>query len=165
MKFPNNAFFAEPPPTSNHIVVDVIKNISLAVAFTMSSEITAAVFRQISPYQDEIVIQPRGIRIPIFESFNALSTGHSTIFNSFVYLVKKEKVALVWAPSVESVLPHGSDIESKLLGWVSLSPNQSAKRELILLYRCRGLMLLCRQASRSTLQDGHPTSRVFREYH
>jgi hypothetical protein len=119
VRLPNNAFFNE-PPTLNRLVVDAIKNINPAVAFTMSSEITAAVFRQLSPFQDEIVIQPRGIQIPVIESFSALSTGYNPIFNNFVCLVRKEKVVLVWAASVEGILSHGSHIETKLLGWVCL---------------------------------------------
>jgi len=132
IRLPNNTFINE-PPTLNNMVIDAIKNINPAVAFTMSSDITAAVFRQLSPYQDEIVVQPRGIRIPIIETFSALSTGHSTIFNSFACLVRKEKVMLVWAASVEGILSHGSHIETKLLGWVCLTLIKTCymKRELI----------------------------------
>lgn len=119
VRLPNKTFISE-PPALNRLVVDAVKNINPAAAFTMSSEITAGVFRQLSPFQDEVVIQPRGIRIPVVDSFETLSTEHNSVFSSFACLMRKEKVVFVWSPSVEGILSHGSHIESKLLSWVCL---------------------------------------------
>ena len=87
----------------------------------MTSKITAAVFRQLTPYQTEIIIEPSNIRFPIIGSLDDLiSAKENTWDGSYACLVRKEKLVLCWTDSAESILLHGADVERKLLGSVCL---------------------------------------------
>jgi hypothetical protein len=117
IRLPDGSFSYE-PSTLNPTVTAAIQALNPAVAVTMASEITAAVFRQLSPYQSELQVQPRGIRIPIVESLDSMQDSINNIKNTFVCIVRREKIVLVWMSAVESILSHGTDIEAKLLASV-----------------------------------------------
>jgi hypothetical protein len=97
-----------------------IRSIGLPVAFTMSSDITSTVFAQISPHQKEIVIQPRGVRIPVINSLKAIPSRAFEIKQSLVCLVREERIILLCANAMESASSHGSDVEQMLMETVSL---------------------------------------------
>jgi len=108
------------PSTLHPMAVEAINSIDAAIAFTMASEITATLFRQMSPYQSEIVVQPQGIRIPIVESFGDITRLASTDqIRGSSCIVRKERIILVWSNSVENILPHGAELEMLLLETVS----------------------------------------------
>jgi hypothetical protein len=100
----------------------VLQNLSSKVAFTMSSEITAALIDQISPFQTEIQVQPRGIRIPVVQSLAELASGTTNVTKkSYMCVLRSERVVLVWNDSVEGILTHGTDVESIIVGIVSFA--------------------------------------------
>jgi hypothetical protein len=96
-----------------------IRSIGLPVAFTMSSDITATVFAQISPHQNEIIIQPRGVRIPVVSGLKIVPSRAFEIKQSLACLVREERIVLLFANMVESAVPHGSDVEQMLMETVS----------------------------------------------
>lgn len=92
-----------------------IRSAGLQVAFTMSSAITSEVFNSISPHQKEIVIHLRGIRIPVVSSLKLVPSRSFEIKQSLACLIQEERVILICAHTIASVLPHGSDIEQMLM--------------------------------------------------
>jgi hypothetical protein len=96
-------------------MMTAIRSIGLPVAFSMSSDITSTVFAQISPYQTEIVIQPRGTRIPVVNSLQDIPARSFEIKQSLACLVKEENIVLLWANTLEGASPHGSDVEQMLM--------------------------------------------------
>lgn len=104
------------PPTLHPTIIETINSIDAAIAFTMVSEITAILFRQMSPYQSEILIQPQGIRIPIVESFaDVIQLARTDQMRGFSCIIRSERMILVWSNSVENILPHGAELEKLLL--------------------------------------------------
>lgn len=112
-------------PTNLHMdTIQAIDSLDAVIAFTMVSEITATLFRQISPYQTEIVIQPRGIKIPIVNTFeDVVYLATTKRLDGSACLVRRQKLVLVWSDMVESILPHGAEVEKLLLESVSSSFN------------------------------------------
>jgi hypothetical protein len=101
-------------------MVAAIRSIGLPVAFTMSSDITATVFAQISPHQNEIIIQPRGVRIPVISSLKLVPSRAFEIKQSLACLVREEKIVLLCANAIEGAVTHGSDVEQMLMETVRL---------------------------------------------
>jgi hypothetical protein len=116
---PNNEFNFEPASMDEKIKT-AVRIIGLPVAFSMASGITSSLFSQISPYQTEIIIQPRGTRIPVIASLDNLPARSFEIRQALVCLVMKEKIAVVWANNLESAFPRGSDVEHMLMETVWL---------------------------------------------
>lgn len=103
------------PASMDQQMMTAIRDIGLPVAFSMSSDITSTVFTQISPYQTELIIQPRGTRIPIINSLQDIPARRFEIKQSLACLVKEENIVLLLANNVESAFPHGSNIEQMLM--------------------------------------------------
>jgi hypothetical protein len=119
LKRPNGTFVTEPADLDPDMI-HVMQRIGCKVAFTMSSEITAALFQTITPLQSEVIIQPRNIKVPIVESLATIANGEETVSkDSYLCFLRHERTVLVWNDSVESILAHGTDVESKLLALVS----------------------------------------------
>lgn len=86
----------------------------------MSSEITSALLDQIGPFQTELNVAPRGVKINIVQSLRHLASGKSVVTKkSYVCVLREERMVLVWNDSVEGILIHGADIEGILVGIVS----------------------------------------------
>lgn len=86
----------------------------------MSSEITSALIDQISPFQTEIQVQPRGIKINIVRSLAHLASGKTQVTKkAYMCILREERVVLVWNDSVEGILTHGADVEGLLVGIVN----------------------------------------------
>jgi hypothetical protein len=114
--------YATEPQNTHHDIYRVLQSLNCKVAFTMSSEITAALIDQISPFQTEIQVQPRGLRIPVVSSLAELAGGKTGVNKkSYMCVLREERVVLVWNDSVEGILTHGTDIEGILVGIVSPS--------------------------------------------
>jgi hypothetical protein len=108
------------PPSLNPMTIETIHSIDCGIAFTLTSEITATFFRQMSPFQSEISVQPQNIKIPIVETFEDLIYLATTKrLTGTVCVVRKERIILVWSESIESILPHGAEVERLLLETVS----------------------------------------------
>lgn len=111
--------YATEPPTIDPRFYQVLQMLNSKVVFTMSSEITAALLDQISPFQTEIQVNSRGIKIPIISSLADLAAGSSRVSKkSYMCVVRTERVVLVWNDSVEGILTHGTDVESILVAMV-----------------------------------------------
>lgn len=104
----------EPASMDAHVVA-AIRSVGLPVAFSMASSITSSLFSQISPYQTEIIVQPRGTRIPVIASLQDIPTRSFEIKQAMVCLVLKENIALVWSTNLEGAEPHGADVEHMLM--------------------------------------------------
>jgi len=108
------------PSTLHPMTILAINVIDAAIAFTMASEVTSTLFRQMSPYQSEILVQPQGIRIPIFESLeDVMQLDSKILIGDYSCIVRRERIVLVWSNTVDNVLPHGSEVEKLLLETVS----------------------------------------------
>lgn len=120
-----NQQFAVHPPTLSQSTFTAFELINPPVGFAMASDITASVFRQMSPYQTELVLQPRGIRIPIIDNLDGIARLVTPNFKkSYSCIVKRERLVLVWASNVESILRHGAEIEKLLLEIVRIATMQ-----------------------------------------
>lgn len=87
----------------------------------MASEITATLFRQMSPYQSEILVQPQGIRITVVESFeDTVRLLIADQIRGSPCILRSERVILVWSNSVENILPRGAELEMLLLETIIL---------------------------------------------
>lgn len=107
---------ARHPPTLNPTVIAAFESIDASTAFTMSSDITASLFRQLSPYQRDIVIQPHGFLIPIVQSMQqVIDLANANLLMGNACVIKDDKVILIWTDSVENLLPHGAELEKLLV--------------------------------------------------
>lgn len=86
----------------------------------MSSEITAVLIDQLSPFQTEVQLHQRGLRIPIVRSLAELASGTTAVTKrSYMCILREERVVLLWNDSVEGILTHGGEVEGILIGVVS----------------------------------------------
>lgn len=113
----------------NPDIVGAVERLNAAVAFTMSSEITHALLQQVTPFQTELSLDPRGFVLPIVNSVKDIATGKSPIgHDAYLCLCKQERVVLVWGDTVPGILAHGTDVETRLLGlvWGSHIPSHNS---------------------------------------
>lgn len=133
-----DGLYTAEPLFLNPDLARAVERLGVPVAFTMSSEIVYALLQQVGPLQTELSLDPRGFVLPIVQSVKEIATEHSSVSReSYVCLCKQERLVLVWGDTVPSILAHGTDIETKLLGLVwgaqinlparqSVSPYQQA---------------------------------------
>ncbi|KAF2205964.1 hypothetical protein GQ43DRAFT_384692 [Delitschia confertaspora ATCC 74209] len=115
----NDGIYTAEPLFLNQDVVSAVEKLNVAVAFTMSSDITHALMQQVSPFQTDISLDARGFVLPVVSSVTEITTGKSSISRgSYVCLCKQERMVLVWGDTVPGILAHGTDIETKLLSIV-----------------------------------------------
>jgi hypothetical protein len=105
------------PPNTNSLLTSAIRRLNDKIAFTMASEITASVIRNIPPQQKYLPIEQAGIRIPIISSLE--DVGPSLVFGSRCCILLKEKLVLVWSDDVGAIVQTGTEIEQHLLSSVS----------------------------------------------
>ncbi|KAF2021806.1 hypothetical protein BU24DRAFT_417432 [Aaosphaeria arxii CBS 175.79] len=124
-----DGIYTAEPLFLNRDLVAAIERLGAAVAFTMSSDITHALLQQLTPLQRELTLDPRGFVLPIVSSVRDIATPKSSVTrDSYVCLCKEERLVLVWGDTVPSILAHGTDIETKLLGlvWGSHIPSHQS---------------------------------------
>jgi len=121
LRHPDGRYTAEPLLLNNDLARSV-ERLGAAVAFTMSSEITRSLLHQITPFQTELSLDPRGFSLPIVNSVKDLGSARK---DRYVCLCRNEKFVLVWGDSAEGILAHGIDVETKLLGLVRISLSHS----------------------------------------
>ena len=123
VRLPDGNYTTEPANMDQNLYA-VLRHLNCKCAFTMSSEITSALIDQISPFQTEIQIHPRGLKINIVQSLGELALGSTNVSKkSYMCILREEKVVLVWNDSVEGILTHGTDVEGILVGIVSSTLN------------------------------------------
>jgi hypothetical protein len=111
--------YASEPPTMSSEPLKAVQRLGAVVAFTMSSEITEALFQQITPLQTEIVLDPLGTVLPIANSIGDISAGKSSVSpDAFMCACRQERFVLVWSDSAQGLVAHGIDVETKLVGLV-----------------------------------------------
>lgn len=116
VRLPDGNYSTE-PPNMDHNLYKVLQSFNCKCAFTMSSEITSALLDQISPFQTEIQVQPRGIKINIVRSLAHLASGKTQVTKrAYMCILREERVVLVWNDSVEGILAHGQEVEGILVG-------------------------------------------------
>lgn len=128
LRRPDGVYTAE-PLFLNPDLVSAIEKLSVTVAFTMSSEITHALLQQVTPFQTELSLDPRGFVLPIVSSVKDIATGKAPVSrDSYVCLCRQEGMVLVWGDTVPGILAHGTDIETRLLGlvWGSHIPSHNS---------------------------------------
>lgn len=107
------------PETVDSDLRAISEQLGLAIVFTMSSDITALVFKRVGPNDSEITLSPNNITVPVVESLKSLASDTSNVRRrDFCCFVRQEKVVLVWSNSAEEVLLHASDVETKLMSSV-----------------------------------------------
>jgi hypothetical protein len=110
------------PETVDSDLRAISEQLGLAIVFTMSSDITALVFKRVGPNDSEITLSPNNITVPVVESLKSLASDPSNVRRrDFCCFVRQEKVVLVWSNSVDEVLLHASDVETKLMSSVCFS--------------------------------------------
>jgi hypothetical protein len=118
---PNNDYTFE-PAFMDQKMKTAVEQIGHPVVFSMSSEFTSSLFRfsqKMSPYQTELIIQPRGTKIPVIDSLDNITSRIKEIKESFACLVKDESIALIWANNAENAKARGSDFEQMMMETVS----------------------------------------------
>lgn len=89
------------PTNLNEEVVKAVLRLDVPVAFTMSSDTTAALVEQVEPEQTHVGDPRSGIMLPIIDSVESLASGRSTVpRDCFISLCRKEQFVLVWADTV-----------------------------------------------------------------
>ena len=98
-----------------------VQRLNVAVAFTMSTDVTDLIFSIFAPNQTELVLPHDSTQYQILESFDDMAKATSNKIKRFQYtcFVRKEKVLLLWNDDVEGILTHAADIERQLLTVVS----------------------------------------------
>lgn len=133
MKLPHNQRSIH-PPALHQMTIEAVDSVDAAIAFTMASEITATLFRQMSPYQTEILVEPQGVKIPVVDSMeNFIHLANTDQLTGSACIVRSERVILVWSNSVENILPHGAELEKLLTEtiWGHTSSNPMSRRSSV----------------------------------
>jgi hypothetical protein len=118
------------PHTLNDEIVKATLDLNVPIAFSMSSEVTAALLSQISPEQTQLGDPRTGIMLPIIESVEQIASGEAPVTrDQFICLCKHEQFVLVWGDTVENIVTQGADIETWLVGLVS-SPTALSPRKI-----------------------------------
>jgi hypothetical protein len=132
MRMPNSDMYTTEPSDLSLPMVNAIRALGPAVGVGLASEITAAAFLQLSPYQTVLNVQPRGISIPILNSLDDVPAAAASIRGNFACMLRQEKVLLLWSNAVESILQHAADVETKLLGSVRFAYMSPAVRAALM---------------------------------
>lgn len=109
------------PHTLSEDIVKATLKLDVPIAFSMSSEVTAALLSQISPEQTQLGDPRTGIVLPIIDSIEQIASGEAPVGREqFICLCKQEQFVLVWGDTVENIVIQGTDIETWLVGLVSI---------------------------------------------
>jgi hypothetical protein len=112
--------YAREPTTIDPILLKAFQCMDAAIAFTMTSVVTAAIFRQVTPNQKELTVKARGTALPIVDTFHDLISSISMHgLTGTAYLLRKPQLVVVWSNSVEDILMCGATIDELLCQAVS----------------------------------------------
>lgn len=109
--------------TQPSVLTDNIMNAVLAlnveVAFTMQTSITDTIFTLLEPSQRDLVLQD-GLQYQIYDSLEQVAQNAARVKKlQYACLIRQEKLVLLWSDRLEDILNHASDVERKLLVFVS----------------------------------------------
>jgi hypothetical protein len=113
--------YAREPATIDPTVLKAFQCMDATIAFTMTSVVTSAIFRQITPNQKELIIRSRGgTALPIIDTFEDLISSVSMHgLTGIAYLLRRPQLVLVWSNSVEDILMCGATMDELLCQAVS----------------------------------------------
>jgi hypothetical protein len=119
--------YAREPTTIDPAVIKAFQSMDAAIAFTMTSVVTSAIFRQITPNQKELKVKSRATILPIVDTFEDLMLSVSMHgLTGTAYVIRKPQLVLVWSNFVEDILSCGAAIDELLCQAVSndVQPSQ-----------------------------------------
>jgi hypothetical protein len=123
LRRPDGLYTAD-PLFLNPDIAKAVERLGAAVAFTMSSEIVWSLFDKITPLQKEIPIDRAGTVMPLARTVRDVGTPRCTATKeSYLCFCREERFLLIWGSSTQSILAHGSDVESTLLSLVCYPKN------------------------------------------
>jgi hypothetical protein len=112
---------AQEPSTINPTVIKTVQCMNATIAFTMTSVVTSAIFRQITPTQKELVVKSGRTSFPIVDSLEDLiSSVNMHGLTGTAYLLRTSQLVLVWSTTVEDILMRGATIDELLCQAVSI---------------------------------------------
>lgn len=115
---PDGSYVAHPANLQEDVVKAVLQ-LNVPVAFTMSSETTAALIRQIDPSQT-LIGNPRSGNpvLPVFDSVESLALGLRKVArDNFTCLCLKEQFVLVWGDNVsQEEVTRTGPIAKRIIG-------------------------------------------------
>ena len=92
-----------------------------SVAFCMSSGITEALFEQLTPLQTKLQLDPFGAFLPVVNSIDDLCSDVLRVSQeAYMCACRRERFIFVWGVSPQSIVAHGSDVETRLVGVVRI---------------------------------------------
>ena len=140
--------YAREPKAIDPAVVTAFQSMDVAIAFTMTSVVTAAIFRQISPNQKELEIKSRATVLPIVDTFEDLIRSVSMHgLTGTAYLIRKPQIVLVWSNFVEDILMCGATLDELLCLAVSVRMESSRRPTKILQITSQNSSLAVLQAA------------------
>lgn len=107
------------PTEVNPLLALAIARIDNNAVMSMSSEVLPSIIDSIQPGQRQLVIEATGMKIPIVQSLEEVHSSLTMV--SRACIVVRERVMLVWSNDPRTIVNSGHDIETQLLGLVSIS--------------------------------------------
>jgi hypothetical protein len=118
LRRPGGIYACEPSYVSPQLW-KAAERLGAQVAFTMSSDVTQGFFEQITPLQTEAPLDPFGMVLPIATSIDDIVTGKSSVSqDAYMCACRRERFVLIWGVSAQSIVAHGSEVETRLMGLV-----------------------------------------------
>lgn len=118
----NKGTYITEPQNLSPALVQSVQRLGCAVAFTLATETTEAIFDVIQE-DDRNIMLGDGSELQIVDSLVDVDVSCLSQFGVFQYaaLIKEERVLLVWHDDSDKVLMQASRMEEMLLALVSLS--------------------------------------------
>lgn len=111
-------FVSKPDDTDSDLQL-ISANLGLEAVFTMSSDITALIFKRIGKNDSEVTLSPHNITVPVVDSLSALALDNSNVRRrDFCCFSRQEKAVLIWTNSPDELMTHAIEVETKLMGSV-----------------------------------------------
>jgi cellulose synthase/poly-beta-1,6-N-acetylglucosamine synthase-like glycosyltransferase len=115
------------PVTLNTGVVQAVEQLGVPVAISMASEFTDALFQQLAPFQTEVNLAVTGPIVPVVRSVNEIhGETAAALKEAYMCLCRDQRILLIWGPSVESIVAHGTDVEGRIVSHIWGAPIQPA---------------------------------------
>ncbi|KAF3397236.1 hypothetical protein DPV78_007304 [Talaromyces pinophilus] len=109
-------FVSKPDDTDPDLQL-ISANLGLEAVFTMSSDITALIFKRIGKNDSEVTLSPHNITVPVVDSLSALAGDSSNVRRrDFCCFSRQEKTVLIWTNSPDELMTHAIEVETKLMG-------------------------------------------------
>ncbi|KAF2475919.1 uncharacterized protein BDR25DRAFT_89438 [Lindgomyces ingoldianus] len=109
-------YATEPEPVDQELY-DAVKKINPAVALTMSTEGTGAVFDVIDP-GESMLLFGNGSQIQIYDSMAEIASSSAIRKFQYAALVRQERILLVWHDDLGLILSHAMEVESRMLALI-----------------------------------------------